>query len=80
MSSLATRLDALETDNNLFLVRQCPECGQMVPAPEAIYLAGVAPPCTRGQAHGDIPPPGPRDIVIPRSYAQTQQNLRGPQQ
>ena len=68
MSSLATRLDALETDNNLFLVRQCPECGQMVPAPEAINLGTDSPPCTRGQPHEPIPPPSPRDIVLTRAY------------
>ncbi len=68
MSSLSSRLDALETDNSLFLVRACPACKALVPAPEAIYLAGVAPPCTRGLPHSDIPPPSPRDITLNRSY------------
>lgn len=70
MPSLTARLDALETDNSLFLVRACPVCKALVPAPEAIYLAGVAPPCTRGEPHSDLPPPSPRDIVIQRSYGQ----------
>ena len=64
--SLTARLDALETDNSLFLVRACPACGQMVPNPEA---CAMPPPCELGLPHGDIPPPSPRDIVIfgPRS-------------
>lgn len=67
MPSLTARLDALEeVDDGLFLIRQCPACGQMVPNPEACALS---PPCELGLPHGDIPPPSPRDITI-RSYGQ----------
>ncbi len=73
MATLDARLSALETgDSHWTIIRPCPACGAMVPGPEASFLGGSSPPCTRGQAHGDIPPPSPRDIVIQRSYAQSQ--------
>ena len=71
MATLDARLSALETgDSHWVIIRPCPACGAMVPGDES-SLMGEGPPCTRGQAHGDIPPPGPHDIVIPRSYAQS---------
>lgn len=65
MSSLSARIDALEgKDGEWVIIRKCPACGQMVPEPEASLLGGSSPPCTRGLAHSDRPPPSPRDIVI----------------
>ena len=71
MPSLESRIEALENvDTPWVIIRPCPACGAMVPGDEASFLGGSSPPCTRGQAHGDIPPPGPQDIVIQRTYAQ----------
>lgn len=71
MATLESRIEALEAgDGHWVIIRPCPACGAMAPGPETTYLCGSAPPCTRGQAHGDIPPPGPQDIVIQRTYPQ----------
>lgn len=66
MPSLTARLDALETDDDWTLLRQCPSCGLVVLAVEANEQF---PPCTLGEPHSPVPAPGPRDIVIfgPRS-------------
>lgn len=67
MATLESRIEALEAgDGHWTIVRPCPACGAMVPGDES-SLMGEGPPCTRGQAHGDIPPPGPQDIVIQRT-------------
>ena len=68
MSSLSSRLDALETDNSLFLVRACPACRQPALAPETSYLGDASPPCTRGLPHAPLPAPTSRDITLVRSY------------
>ncbi len=69
MATLESRIEALEAgDGHWTIVRPCPECGALVPGNEASFLGGP-PPCTRGEPHGDLPPPSPRDIVIQRSYA-----------
>lgn len=66
MPSLESRLSALEeVDDGFFLIRQCPACGQLVPNPEACAMPAR---CELGQGHNPVPAPGPRDIVIQRSY------------
>ena len=65
--SLKARVERLETGADEFiLVRRCPRCGQAVVWADICGEPQVsAETCER---HRLAPPPGPRDIVIRRTY------------
>lgn len=64
MRNLKTRLDRLEADKTITLIRQCPRCKQMVVWSDVLDGENL-PDCER---HRPAPPIGPGDIVLKRSY------------
>lgn len=70
MSDLRRRLDRLESDKGAWvIVRQCPQCQRLVIWSDVCRAEFDADICQR---HRPAPPPRPGDIVIVRSYGQTE--------